>query len=112
MNEKPSVEIPSGIAAHKVDASLSTHEQKVVDYALVAATSAARVQTEEMLSRTRAIVGSEIQRAFEGYARVSNVQRILMVAGGLVAFGLGWVIKGWVTGDEEDIEVTNGVHEV
>ena len=91
-----------------VNAGLNPHDQRIVDYAMHAATAATRVATEEVVSRTRIVVSSEIQLAFREYTKITTTRKVAMIAGGLAAFGLGWIVKGLVGPSEEETD-TNGV---
>ena len=84
------------------------HDQRIIDYAMHAATAAVRVTTEEIVTRNRVVVSTEIQKAFESYTKITTAKRVAMIAGGIAAFGLGWLIKGWVSPYDEETE-TNGV---
>ena len=95
-------------AAAKGD--LSPHEQRIVELALQAATAAAQVRAEEIIVRTRNVVSTEIDRAFTAYTSITMGRRVAMAVAGLAAFGVGFLVRGWVRPEMEDEPESNGVH--
>lgn len=89
---------------------LTTHEQKIIDYVLQAVDTNSRVRTEEVIVRNRSTVASEINQAFSEYTKISTMRKVGMAVAGIAAFGLGFLVKGWVTSHPEETEA-NGVHE-
>lgn len=99
---------PSVDPNSKESATLNPHDQRIVDYAMHAASAAVRVSAEEVVARNRAVVANEIQMAFDKYTKITTARKVVMIAGGVTAFGLGWIIRGLIGPSDEEAE-TNGV---
>jgi len=95
-------------AAGKGD--LSPHDQKVIDYTLQAVSAANNAKAEELIARTRNVITTEINQAFTQYTNLTTGRRIAMAVAGLAAFGLGFLVKGWVGTRSMDEPQANGVH--
>lgn len=88
---------------------LTPHQREILDYASFAAVSANKVQTEEIVVRTRHTVQTEINTAFINYTKLTMGRRIIMVVGAVGMFGLGFLAKGWL--GSREMEPTNNVHD-
>lgn len=103
-----SVDLPSGAKG----AELTPHDQRVVDLTLQTVAADARVRIEEIVARNRSVVATEISRAFETHDKLTTGRRVLMAVCGLAAFGLGFLVKGWIGSPSEDEpDSNNGVPE-
>lgn len=106
-----SVDLPSGNATG-AKGDLTVHEQKIIDYALHSAGAALSAKTEELVIRTRTAISAELDHQFRAYTRITTGRRVIMAVAGVAAFGLGFLVRGWIVGSSsDDGDVSNGVHE-
>lgn len=112
-----SVDLSGSNAGAKGDLrDLSAHEQKIIDYALhgvgAAMNASLSARTEEIVVRTRTALASEVDRQFTTYSNLTTSRRVMMAIAGVAAFGLGFLVKGWIVGSgSDDDDMSNGVNE-
>jgi hypothetical protein len=90
---------------------LTPHQRQIIDYALQGAVAANRVMTEETVTRVRNVVHNEIDGAFEKHNRMTTARKVILGVGAALAFGLGFLVRGWTSKDEGDEDMDNGVNE-
>lgn len=83
---------------------LTKHQQAIIDYAMVAATTANRVQTEELAARTQHVVRTEIHTKFEQFTKVTTARKVIMALGGLLAFGAGFLVSNMMKPKQDGVE--------
>ncbi len=87
--------------------SLTNEQKAIIDYAVQAMAGVNAGQTEEIVSRTRHSVHTEINQAFETFTKVSTTRKIWMTVGAVLAFGGGFLVKGWLK--PKQLPAPNGV---
>lgn len=80
---------------------LTKHQQAIIDYAMIAATTANRVQTEELATRTQHVVRTEIHDKFEQFTKVTTARKIMLALGGVLAFGAGFFVSNMLKPKQE-----------
>jgi hypothetical protein len=110
--ERPQNEIMGGGQRPANAGGLRPEEQRVLDLALAAFAAANRTSTEEVTVRNRAVVASEIREAFATHDKLTTGRKVVIALGVAASFGLGLLVRGWVTNkDYDDEDEENSVHE-
>lgn len=109
--ERPQSDMGGGQRPATNAGSIRPEEQRVLDLALAAFAAANRTNTEEITIRNRTAVSSEIREAFAIHDRITMGRTIAIALGTAAAFGLGLLVRGWVTNRDYDEEEPNSVHE-